>query len=329
MIAALSNGNYVVVSPNWDNGGIVDAGAVTWVNGSGSVTATVTETNSLVGSQANDQIGSKGVTILSNGNYVVSSPNWDDAGITDVGAVTWGNGTSGVSGVVSVTNSLIGKTIDDGVGILGVEALSNGNYVVRSPNWDDAGIANVGAATWGNGTDGIKGMVSVTNSLVGSTADDRVGQSVTSLSDGNYLVSSNLWNNGTVDNAGAITWGSGMSGVSGLVSAANSLVGSQAVDRVGYDSTEVLDKGMFVVSSPFWDNGGIINAGAVTWGFGVGGIYGSISSANSVLGLAAGGGLGMVYEYDAVNRQLVVGRPGENIVTLFRLPYVFLPVVRK
>ena len=38
----------------------------------------------------------------------------------------------------------------------------------------------------------------------------------------------------------------------------------------------------------------------------------------------------MVFQYDGTNRQLVVGSPSDNMVTLFNLKsYLFLPVVRK
>ena len=53
--------------------------------------------------------------------------------------------------------------------------LSNGNYVVRSPDWDNGAAADAGAVTWGSGTTGITGTVSAANSLVGSTAGDQVG----------------------------------------------------------------------------------------------------------------------------------------------------------
>ena len=61
-------------------------------------------------------VGSNGVTALSNGNYVVSSPDWTNGAAADAGAVTWGSGTAGVSGPVSATNSLVGSTADDSVG---------------------------------------------------------------------------------------------------------------------------------------------------------------------------------------------------------------------
>ncbi len=72
--------------------------------------------NSLVGSTGLDRVGYYGVTALSNGNYVVRSPGWDNGAATDAGAVTWGNGTTGAAGVVSAANSLVGSTAGDGVG---------------------------------------------------------------------------------------------------------------------------------------------------------------------------------------------------------------------
>ena len=52
------------------------------------------------------------MTSLPNGNYVVASAYWND----HHGAVTWGNGNSGVSGTISDANSLVGSNHDDGVG---------------------------------------------------------------------------------------------------------------------------------------------------------------------------------------------------------------------
>ena len=82
------------------------------------------------------------MTALSNGNYVVSSPDWTNGAAADAGAVTWGSGTAGVSGAVSATNSLVGSTANDCVGDGGVTALSNGNYVVSSPAWTNGAAAD-------------------------------------------------------------------------------------------------------------------------------------------------------------------------------------------
>src|SRR5205807_618589 len=146
------------------------------------------------------------------GNYVVNSSSWNDGR----GALTWGDGNKGVSGVVSETNSLVGSNPGDYVGE-SLTALSNGNYVVDSPYWN----GRRGAATWGDGRSGLRGSVSDVNSLVGSNEGDYVCP-VLPLSNGNYLIQSLNWNG----QRGAVTWGNGRSGVSGIVSAANSLVGS-------------------------------------------------------------------------------------------------------
>src|SRR5262249_15380334 len=145
------------------------------------------------------------------------------------GAGTWGGGTAGVTGTVNAFNSLVGTNPGDTVGggfASGVTALSNGHYVVGSPAWN----GNRGAATWGSGKASVIGSVSASNSLVGSNPDDRVGaHGVTALSNSNYVVLSHLWNG----HRGAATWGSGTAGVTGIVSATNSLVGSNPNDRVG------------------------------------------------------------------------------------------------
>src|SRR5262249_14417257 len=140
-------------------------GAATWGSGTAGVNGVVSAANSLVGSSVGDQVG--GVTALTNGNYVGLSRFWNGT----LGAVTWGSGTAGVSGVVSAANSLVGSSAIDQVGSGGVTALTNGNYVVLSEFWN----GSRGAATWGSGTAGVSGAVSAANSLVGSSANDRVG----------------------------------------------------------------------------------------------------------------------------------------------------------
>ncbi|MFO0880919.1 MAG: hypothetical protein U0840_26640 [Gemmataceae bacterium] len=54
-------------------------------------TGAVSASNSLVGSTTNDQACRlDGVTVLSNGNYVVRILSWDNGAATNAGAVTWG-----------------------------------------------------------------------------------------------------------------------------------------------------------------------------------------------------------------------------------------------
>src|SRR5262249_11753483 len=157
--------------------------------------------SSLVGSAASDQVAGNGVMALDDGNYVVFSRSWNG----NRGAVTWGSGTTGVSGAGDTTNSLVGSNPNDRV--RWVSSLSNGNYVVLSTRW----TGNGGAVTWGDGTAGVSGVVGASNSLVGSSPNDRVGSQITTLSNGNYVVSSPSWNG----QRGAVTWGSGTAGASG------------------------------------------------------------------------------------------------------------------
>ncbi len=295
-VTVLSNGNYVVSSPSWNG----NRGAATWGNGTTGISGLVAASNSLVGSNAGDQVSSAGITVLSNGNYVVDSPNWNGTR----GAATWGNGTTGISGLVAAGNSLVGSAIGDQVGSFGVIPLFNGNYVVLSPNWTNNlfTAANAGAATWGNGTTGISGAVAVSNSLVGNNPGDQVGRFVTVLSNSNYVVSSPNWN----FNFGAATWGNGTSGVSGAVSANNSLVGSNRGDQVGSGVTP-LSNGNYVVSSPSWT----LTRGAATWGNGTTGVSGPVSPANSLVGSITGDQVGSAIT-PLSNGNYVVSSPSWN-----------------
>ena len=285
-VTALTNGNYVVRSPRWNNGAVIQAGAATFGSGTTGISGAVSAANSLVGTTNGDLVGFSGVTALTNGNYVVSS-SFSNGAVVGAGAATFGSGTTGISGAVSAANSLVGTTALDQVGTSGVTALTNGNYVVRSPRWN-----NVGAATFGSGTTGISGAVSAANSLVGTTNGDSVGDGdnfvgnlgVTALTNGNYVVSSRFWDNGAVVNAGAATFGSGTTGISGPVSVGNSLVGTTANDQVSDFGVTALTNGNYVVRSPNWDNGAVGNAGAATFGSGTTGISGAVSAANSLVG---------------------------------------------
>jgi hypothetical protein len=296
---ALSNGNYVVGSPDWDNDTLVDVGAATWANGHDGLRGTVSINNSLVGATRGDQVGF-GITALRNGHYVVVSQYWDSASVADVGAVTWGNGDKGRIGVVAAGNSLIGSSHQDYVGRYGIEPLQNGNYVVVSPQWNNGSVADVGAATWMYGRKTRAAVVSSANSLVGTKAFDMASTFVVALRNGNYAVVSSEWDNGGIQDAGAVTWGDGRSGVSGTISMANSLVGSSSEDIIGLGreslgfsrNVTALANGHFVVGSPEWNNAGIEDAGAVTWVDGTRPSAGPINPSNSLVGTTSNESIG-------------------------------------
>lgn len=309
-VAALPNGNYVVASPFW-SGGASSVGAVTWGDGAAGVAGAVSATNSLVGSSALDQVGAGGITVLTNGNYVVSSYLWKNGANSSAGAVTWASGATGIVGPVSASNSLVGSTASDQVGEQGVTPLSNGNYVVTSIRWTNAGIAAAGAVTWGNGSGGTTGPVSASNSLVGSAIGDYIGggtPGVFALTNGSYVVSSPHWHNAGQVDAGAATWCSGTGGTVGEVSSANSLVGSTAHDQVSAGGVAVLKNGNYVVSSPSWNG----NLGAATWGSGTAGIMGEIASTNSLVGAAQGDQVGSSGLIPLANGNYVVASESWN-----------------
>jgi hypothetical protein len=344
-VTPLTNGNYVVQSPLWSNGSADNAGAVTWGDGTNGTVGPVSAANSLVGRTAGDLVGYDPVVPLNNGNYVMGSHWWDNGSATDAGAATWGNGAKGIVGVVSAANSLVGSKANDLVGYRhGIYPLSNGNYVVQSDSWDNGAAVDAGAVTWGDGAKGIVGVISAKNSLVGSLSYDNVGfDGVFPLNNGNYVVDSSHWRTDLIEAPGAVTWGDGARGTAGAVSAANSLVGSTVDDQVGYADGSFLygiktqSDGNYIVASTFWDTGSIRDAGAITLGVGgfcfVGTTVGPITASNSVRGASEYHGYAMNFDYDPVNHQLVVGRLGDNIISLFRgscdSHNLFLPLVAK
>lgn len=302
-VTPLANGNYVVVSPNlWAfEDHITNSsyrGAVTWVSGTTGLPADgqpwALKANSLLASTPGDMNQGK-VTALADGHYVVSLPRW---GGSDAGAVTWFDGTTGRTNQnnrsVNSTTSLLG-TSGDQVGSGGVYALASGNYVVSSPLW---GGSDLGAVTWvrsrgwQSGSNTTLSSITSTNSLVGSQADDKVGSGgITLLANGHYVVNSPLWDRQSsaatwVADTGAVTWGSGSSGVAGPVSPSNSLAGYTAGDQVGSGGVIALANGNYVVSSPLWNHTSA-DVGAITLGDGAAGVRGHLDPATSYLGVSA------------------------------------------
>ncbi|MBS1795634.1 MAG: hypothetical protein JSS81_17395, partial [Acidobacteria bacterium] len=255
-VTVLPNGNIVVTDTTYDAPGpINNVGAVYLYDG-----ATLALISTLTGGTAGDSIGGS-ITVLANGNFVVTSFGWNNPSplAANAGAVTFCSAVTGCSGTVSAANSLLGSSVNDQIGSNGVVALTNGNYVVLSRSWNNPSllIADVGAVTWGSGTSGVSGVISSANSLIGSTAGDFVGSGgVTALTNGNYVVSNDVWSNPSpaIANVGAVTWGNGTTGVSGVVSSANSLIGSTAGDNVSSGGVTALTNGNYVVNSSAWDN---------------------------------------------------------------------------
>jgi len=120
------------------------------------------------------------------GNYVVVS--------TNAGAVTWCSGNSGCIGEISSTNGVVGLTSNDFSGG-NIVALTNGNFLIAAGYMDLDGITDGGAVRWCSGTLGCIGAISSSNAIVGSTANDYLGSSVSALSNGDFVVNATTLGN--------------------------------------------------------------------------------------------------------------------------------------
>lgn len=302
----LTNGHVVILSPFWQVTPGVRVGAATWMSGTGPTSGVIGSTNSMIGSTHGDSIGSSSVA-LSNGNYVIGSSSWQNGAADNAGAARWGNGLGGSVGPVSAANALVGSTSGDTIGNQ-IEALSTGNYVVRSTNWDNGAATNAGAVAFGNGLTGSSGTISASNALVGTSSNDEYGMIFRQLSNGNFVVASTAWNNNATADVGIVTWVNGNSGGNGAVSGGNSYIGSSANDRIGQDLI-ALNNGNYLVSSPRFDNG-LADVGAVTWGNGNTGSSGFVNAANSIVGTQASDGLFQLSGLALANGDGLVAWPG-------------------
>lgn len=307
-----NSGDYLgVLSSSWDNTNLLrtDTGAVTIFSNTYSANSvlignTVSGSNSWIGQSSGDKIGSGGNFSLNAGLLLVS-PDWDASlSITDVGAVTlvdWATPT----GVVTGSSSLTGLNAGDRIGSSGYDQDNNsGNILILSSDWD----LGKGAVTWINGASGnmsngsaLAGQtVSVLNSLVGTTIGDMSlvdSYKYSGIFGDYFLIANRRWDDGPTTNVGAVTWMEASTGRlydgavflinGGEISAVNSLVGSQAGDQVGRGGVNTDNFNSLAILSPNWDNGPLVDAGAVSLAIGsvLTGVVGGI---NSLVGEQAG-----------------------------------------
>ena len=99
----------------------------------------------ITGPAGNGQFGYS-VTVLTNGNYLVTDSFFENSAIMDVGAVYLYNGSTYV-----LIDKLKSSMANDQIGIGGITALSNENYVVSFSIWDNGIATDAGAISQGNG----------------------------------------------------------------------------------------------------------------------------------------------------------------------------------
>jgi hypothetical protein len=282
----LANGNLVVVNSAWATGDGRFFGAAAFFARGARLAGTLSAANALVGSHDGDGVALQ-VFALANGNYVVANPSWSRGELSNVGAVTWGDGTSGVHGVIDEQNSMIGHGAGESVGSR-LAPLTNGNYVFAAPYWRDRNGAGVGAVTWADGSRATAGEVTSANSLTGSRDRDCEDVLISPLANGNYVVASSAWSNGDSSHAGAVTWADGAHATAGVISASNSVVGTEAYEAVGVVTP--LTNGNYVVAVGNYDDG----RGAAQWFDGRLPTSGMFSGAHAITGTTPGDYVGAV-----------------------------------
>ena len=234
---------------------------------SGSVLAS-TQTD-IIGPAGSELFGTT-VTVLPNGNFVVTDPSFDAPGpVTDVGRVYLYDGN-----LLVLINTMTGTAANDGVGANStgkpVTVLSNGDYIVCSSGWN----GQRGAVTRCSPTTGCPSTINSSNSLVGSVAGDLVGlEGIVVLPNGNFVVRSSQWNNGATTQAGALTWFAAAATPTGMVTTANSRYGGHSGDQIGLIGVVVLTNSNYVTEDAFWDNGTTTDAGASTFCLGHRSVY--------------------------------------------------------
>ncbi|MCC7410603.1 MAG: filamentous hemagglutinin N-terminal domain-containing protein [Gammaproteobacteria bacterium] len=278
-IFSLGASNFMFRIPSFNGG----AGALTWFNSTTGIAGPVAIGNSLLGAAPGDAIGggSTSLIFLTGSKYVLRSANFNGGR----GAVTWFDAALGIAGTVGAGNSLVGSTASDGVGSAGVAVLDATRYAIYSPFWDNGAVVDAGAITYGLLASGVTGPVTVANSLVGDQASDRIGSSgafgfVNLGASGNRYYRNSLWHNF----AGALTlFRAGLAPPTGVVSATNSLVGSTASDQVASGSIQNPFGNRIMIFVSGWDNGAMVDAGAVVQTT-TSGLVGTISATNSLVG---------------------------------------------
>jgi len=247
-VTALSNGNFVVSSRNDDVTGLFNAGSVTLINGTtgAQIGARIT------GNDRTDQLGSSGIAALDNGNFVIASSNDDVGGLINAGSVMLMNGSNGSQ----VGSTIAGNGPGDRLGLSGIAALDNGNFVIASSNDDVSGVANAGSVMLINGTTGSQ----IGATISGNNIDDQIGNSgITVLDNGNFVIASRNDDVGGVIDAGSVMLINGVNGNQ----IGTTITGDSTDDQLGSSSITELNNGNFVIASQNDDVEGVINSGSI------------------------------------------------------------------
>jgi len=232
-IFALSNNNFVIASSGDNVGGIDNTGSVRLIDG----TSNLQIGNPIIGG-AGEFLGSRGVTVLANNNYVISNAFSEENGIVEAGFVTLVSGVSGNT----IGSPIVGDAPNDNLGGGGITVLPNNYYVILSFNDDDGGNVDVGSIKVVNGGTGVE----ISSAALGSSGDDfsRFGN-VTSLTNGNFVLALPAADSGGIQNAGIVSLFDGLTGNQ----IGSSITGDDAQDAIGSVDVIALSNGNYLVES--------------------------------------------------------------------------------
>ncbi len=273
-ITVLENNNFVIVSPNDNESSIGGAGSVRLVNGETGV-----QISNLTGNSLNDRLGSRGIIALGNNNFVIVSSDDDEGGVVDAGSVKLVNGETGVQIGETFAGDIEDDQLGAGLGVVGVIALANNNFVIASPFDDEAGLADVGSVTLVNGTTGEQ----IGATLTGNSESDQLGlgfgiPGVVALGNNNFVVASPFDSEGGIVGSGSVRL---VNGVTGEQIGAT-LAGETELDLLGNSGITALKNNDFVIVSSRDDEGGIVDAGSVRLVNGATGVQIGVILAGSV-----------------------------------------------
>ena len=245
-ITELDNNIFIIGSSFDDDGAVANVGSVQMINGNtGSPIASI-----LRGDSADDGIGAV-IKGIGHSNFLVVSSLDDVGGIVDAGSVRVINGSSGNQ----IGSGLSGDMPGDFTGSGRVVALENGNFAVISSADSEGGVANAGSIRLVNGRTGEQ----IGNALIGDVPGDFQSPTITTLSNGNYVVKARSDDEAGVEDASSVRLMSGSAG--GQIGPAQ--VGDVERDDLGNLGITVLNNDNYVIVSSRDDENGIYDAGSV------------------------------------------------------------------
>ena len=252
VVEVLDNGNIVVTDP-FDSSIEENNGAVHFYSSAGALI------RSVYGNSVNDQLGSGGVVVLSNGNYVIVSELDDENNIVDGGSVRLFNGEDGTPIQTVLGNADTINFGSDGFGRITVKALTNGNFVIGAAR-DSSVVAGGGSVRLINGDTGAQIGQAIEGDQVEDFLSRGVGDAsgIVALANGNYVIASNFDDVGGIVNSGSVRLINGDTG-----QAIGDVIAGDTENDFYSENVIPLATGDFIVAATNDDEDTLTNSGTV------------------------------------------------------------------